>query len=1182
MNASVGTLSKTAGGVTAISATGANALTINTGITKSAGTLNISAPIVIGSAGEAWSFNGGTNTFTGNISGASFTKVGAGGILVLSGNNTFAGATVNVSSLRATASTALGTAGTTITLAGGNLQLVGGLTLPVSVVASGTENLNLGGAANSIASLTVANGATLTNTNAGTLSVGVLAGTGRLNGAVTVTGTFSPGTGGTGTLTTGALTLNVGTNLSFTLKAPPATTSGTSTGRLTLNGTLNITDGGGLAIGAYPIFTYATITFGNVALGSAPAGFSYGIRAAGGTVFLDVGRKPSAATIANLAGEHDGTASRIAWSAQESQNLGFRVWREVGGKRELVTPGLIAGFTLRSRVERASGQSYVWHDRSAPNGGTYWVEAIDVQGRSDWTGPIATRPGAAFRAVPAAALLTSAAHSYSSSFTSLNASAPVNQVGPLASHNRALQWRLAGLPAAKLEVPSQGFYRVPAEQLFAAGISQGVAVSSLSLWAAAQPVAFNVVSADGVNLQPGDAIEFYGLGLDTQYTGTQVYWLTTWLGDGRRMAAASAQPSSPAGNSFLETVELPEHSTYTYEPGIALANRFYGSVLTPSYGVYSDKETFQTPFFDPLSSSQSSLSVSIQGLSPGPHAIDVLLNGTRVGSVTGADVELMSASITLAPGLLMAGSNMVDLVPRAAPGNGQPDITGVAQLRLTYPRLFAGSGGPLQLTAPGQSRAALTGFAPGTQVLDVTDPLNPTSVPVRFDSNSTELLVDVPGQGSRTLYAFQPSDVQALEVLPNVPSRWHASSGADLVIVAHASLLSTVQPLVAQRAQEGLKVIAVDIQDVYDEFGYGEKSATALRDFLQFAATTWDLPPSYVLLVGNGTYDPRGYLGSPGLDLVPILQVETSLMYTASDDAFVTFDSQPPSIAIGRLPLRTAADAATAMQKILGRTLLNSNSSLLFVKGTPRYVSDDFGADTTLVRSVVTGWASQEVGPLPDGSVDSSVTAAVISAMRRGPAIVTYQGHGLEDSWYPATLFSGADVAALAGTGTGSVFLAGTCLNGYFLDAEPASESLAEQLLRTENGGAWAVWSSTGQTNSTDHAALSAALLKASAVEGMTLGAATLSAKAAESDPDVRAVFHLFGDPSSRLASPRPGSSLAAPSGLKSPAASGCGTPGSVAPFALPLVGLALLLNLRSRRKATVPSRHQASRRRSR
>ena len=220
------------------------------------------------------------------------------------------------------------------------MQLQGGLTLPVTVVATGNENLNLGGAANSIANLTVGGGATLTVTTAGTLSVGVLSGSGRLNGAVTVTGTLSAGTGGTGTLTTGALTLNAGTNLSFTLKAPPTTTSVTTTGQLTLAGILNITDGGGLAIGAYPVFAYATIAAGTTAtLGSAPAGFSYGIRVAGGTVFLDVGRKPSAATIVNLAGEHDGTASRISWNAQESQNLGFRVWRDGGEGASLSAQG---------------------------------------------------------------------------------------------------------------------------------------------------------------------------------------------------------------------------------------------------------------------------------------------------------------------------------------------------------------------------------------------------------------------------------------------------------------------------------------------------------------------------------------------------------------------------------------------------------------------------------------------------------------------------------------------------------------------------------------------------------------------------------------------------------------------------------------------------------------------------
>ncbi len=1182
VNATVGTLSKTGAGTTTISATGTNALTINTGITKSAGVLNISADIILGSAGEAWSFNGNTNTFSGNISGASFTKTGAGGNLVLSGNNTFAGATVTVNALRATTSAALGTSATTITLAGGNLQLQGGgLTLPVGVVATGSENLNLGGAANSLASLTVASGATVTLTGGGTLSVGTLSGSGTIAGTVTVTGNLTPGTGGTGTLTTGALTLNAGTNLNFSFHAPPTTNSTTTTGRLTLNGLVNIVNAGGLAIGAYPVFTYNNITNGNtVALGTVPAGFSYGIRATtttgAGTVFIDVGRKPSAATIVPIAAEYDGTASRIAWSAQESQNLGFRIWRDSGGTRKLISPGLVAGFALRARVQRAAGQSYFWTDSGAPNGGTYWIEAVDVQGRSDWTGPITTQQGTALKGVPASAFLTTPSQSLAGTLAPSIPSRVLGQVGAAASTNRSRQWALAAAAAVKLQVQDQGVYQVSAEQLFAAGIPQGTPVASLSLWAATQPVSFNVISADGVHLQAGDAIEFYGVGLDTYYTDTQVYWLTTQLAGGQLMGTASGLASSQAGTSFLETLVNPQHANYTDLPGIASSNRFYGSVLTPSYGLLlTDQEVFSTPLLDASSTSASTLAVAIQGLSPGPHAVNVLFNGTTIGSITGTGVQLMSGSFTLAPGLLLAGGNQVELVPQPSPGNSQSDVTGVASETLIYPRLLTNGGGPLQFTAPGQSSVALTGFGSGTRVLDVTNPLSPSLVAAHVDSTSGTLLVDVPGQGSRTLYAFQPSDIQSPGVVSNAPSSWHSAEGADLVIIAHASLLASVQPLVAQRQQEGLKVLAVDVQDVYDEFGFGEKSAAALQSFLQFASGNWGIPPSYVLLVGNGTYDPRGYFGSPELDLVPILQVETSQMYTASDDAFVTFGGQAQTIAIGRLPLRNAMDSAIAVQKILGRTLLSPTASFLFVQGTPRYVSDDFGADTALVHSVVSSWPSQQVGPLPDGGVDTSVAAALISAIKAGPAVVTYEGHGLEDSWYPTTLFSGVDTTALAGTGMSSVFLAATCLNGYFLDAEPASESLAEQLLRTDAGGAWAVWSSTGETNSTDHAAFSAALLQAAAVEGMTLGKATLAAKASESDPDVRTVFHLFGDPSSRLTPAKASGAIAEAGGVQAQASSGCGTPGSAALAVLPLVALALAFNARSRRSAAVRARQR-------
>jgi len=45
-----------------------------------------------------------------------------------------------------------------------------------------------------------------------------------------------------------------------------------------------------------------------------------------------------------------------------------------------------------------------------------------------------------------------------------------------------------------------------------------------------------------------------------------------------------------------------------------------------------------------------------------------------------------------------------------------------------------------------------------------------------------------------------------------------------------------------------------------------------------------------------------------------------------------------------------------------------------------------------------------------------------------------------------------------------SVFTLLTCLNGYFVQPAIGFESLAEVLLKAQNGGAAAVWASTGET----------------------------------------------------------------------------------------------------------------------
>jgi hypothetical protein len=94
-----------------------------------------------------------------------------------------------------------------------------------------------------------------------------------------------------------------------------------------------------------------------------------------------------------------------------------------------------------------------------------------------------------------------------------------------------------------------------------------------------------------------------------------------------------------------------------------------------------------------------------------------------------------------------------------------------------------------------------------------------------------------------------------------------------------------------------------------------------------------------------------------------------------------------------------------------------------------------------------------------------------------------------------------------------------TCLNGYFQD--PVLESLAGSLMKAERGGAVAVWASSGMTTPAEQSVLNQQMfrlvLDSANAGSLTLGEATVKAKSAVSDIDIRRTWILFGDPSMKL-----------------------------------------------------------------
>ena len=190
-------------------------------------------------------------------------------------------------------------------------------------------------------------------------------------------------------------------------------------------------------------------------------------------------------------------------------------------------------------------------------------------------------------------------------------------------------------------------------------------------------------------------------------------------------------------------------------------------------------------------------------------------------------------------------------------------------------------------------------------------------------------------------------------------------------------------------------------------------------------------------------------------------------------------------------------------------------SGALLVAGKKLYGENDYDFVT----------AVQEIGTLLEGTMavgeifqgplgDEAARAALLEGVNQGASIVNFVGHGSNEIW--ASLFSSDDAPDLTNGSKLPFFISMTCLNGFFHDLY--TESLAEALMRAEQGGAVAVWASSGLTFPDAQHVINQELIRQILSGGkMTVGQAAVRAKAATSDPDVRGTWILFGDPATRL-----------------------------------------------------------------
>jgi uncharacterized repeat protein (TIGR01451 family) len=816
----------------------------------------------------------------------------------------------------------------------------------------------------------------------------------------------------------------------------------------------------------------------------------------------------------------------LEWKTREEiRNLGFNVFRLDGTGRQRLNPSIIAGSALliRGGLPQHAAKTYQWFDPNGTPQSAYELEDVDLNGTRMAHGPVSVDVSATPRsgAVSQPMLLTQLNRSTTQPALIPPRGLPTPRPVISAPTPNQAPTSLDGDAAVKISVQNEGWYQVSGSQLVAAGLDPNADARTLQLYAEGVEQPMLILGHQSGALGTNDSIEFYGTGIDTPFSDTRVYWLIRGSRPGLRINSIPAvNVGLSEQQSFPFTVVLQQRTTYfaTLLNGENNDN-FFGAAVTSE----PVDQQLTIAHVDPNSGMQISVDVTLQGATDQQgHSVSVFFNGASIGEMDFANLANVTNTFSIDRSLLQDGVNTVTLTAL----QGDNDISVVQSIALHYPHTYQADANWLKATAPSGSTLHITGFSnQQIQVFDITNPvaIEQLSSTVGQESASYGVTLGLaPAAGQeRTLLVFSDDQISPPSGLAfHKPAALATqNNGSQMIIITHPDFESVLTPLVQMHESQGQSVQVVTIDEVFDAFNYGERSPFAIRAFLQNAASQPFRKPQYLLLVGDASLDPRNYLGLGDFDFVPTRIIETAAFKTASDDWFTDFKQNGfETIATGRLPVRTASDAALVVSKIVNyeKGLAgggSGNQQALLV------ADQNIGADfTTATKFAATDLPSslQTTEIFADGMDPNVVTQQILTALNSGPLLVNYSGHGSVEQWSFADFLDDTSGAALTNGDQLSVYLLMDCLNGFFQDVY--STSLAESLILAPNGGAVAVWASSGFTNQPPQASMNQALLQILKTNpSMPIAAAIVQAKTGVTDSDVRRTWIFFGDPAMLL-----------------------------------------------------------------
>ncbi|MDX9758838.1 MAG: C25 family cysteine peptidase, partial [Bacteroidota bacterium] len=508
----------------------------------------------------------------------------------------------------------------------------------------------------------------------------------------------------------------------------------------------------------------------------------------------------------------------------------------------------------------------------------------------------------------------------------------------------------AGEERLRVITREEGIYRLSGAAIAAAGVDPAtIDPALLRLTMRDEEIPLRLLGMEDGRVDAGDELRFHAprkAGADGEYYdewSDDNVCILSWSGSpGRRWSAIDAAPSSfPAAvpvTEFPVRLHLEEDTEYhrgDFEySDMLVTHRVPGERWIWGYLLKRDapqkQDSIRARFDAPaVSPHAAALRIRARGASRDTSMLRVTLNGTMVGEQRIAPYADALIDWAIPPGVLRATDNELVLTnPGIIRCPAENPACSIERLSVDWAELYfttdlTGAGSPLLLDPAARHAGSIP---PAEYRISISED---TGEILGYDIVRGGALTGIERAGgvatmvldsAGRVYLHTEADIlspRAVERL-SIPAWAAGATQADYLVVTHASLRDQAERLAAYRRQsDGYTTVVADVEDIYAVYNHGHKSPEAIRAFVEDAWERWPRPrPRFLLLMGDASWDAKQRTpSSTRADLVP------TYGNPVSDNYYVSFTPQQadvmPSLAVGRIPAETPAQADAVIEKII-------------------------------------------------------------------------------------------------------------------------------------------------------------------------------------------------------------------------------------------------------------------------